>query len=175
MRSSHGAPRGTRPIRAVSAAGLVAVLLFAGCSDDKDDAASTSTSTGVGTATTVRPVDTSFTGQGSGDFCRLITTFTAEQEKVSPTASAAELEAAFEESLTSINQAAEVAPAEIKGDVVAVAESIKAVEQAMSDAGYDVNKVDASALASLQSGTFLNSVTRLGSYLTTVCQTNPGG
>ncbi len=152
----------------------MAVLLFAGCSDD-DDPDSASDTTAGATATTARPVDTSFSGQGSGDFCRLITTFTSEQEKVSPTASAAELEAAFEESLGSINQAVAVAPEEIKGDVVAVAQSVQEIEAAMSAAGYDIEKVDASALASLQSPAFLNSVTRLSSYLTSVCQTPPGG
>ena len=157
----------------LSVSGLIAVLLLAGCSDNKKDSA-TSSSTAVSSPTTTKPVTPSFTGQGSSEFCGLISSFTTGQAKVNPTSSPAELEASFEESLTAIKQAASVAPDEIKADVVAVANSVQEVETAMAQAGFDINKIQPSALATLQSDSFLASVTRLGSYLTTVCKTGTG-
>ncbi|HEX7276553.1 MAG TPA: hypothetical protein VF244_04200 [Acidimicrobiales bacterium] len=152
----------------------MAVLLLAGCSDDDDDSAAPPT-TAAGAPTTVRPVDTSFTGQGGAEFCELLATFTGGQEQLSANASPDELRAAFGESITAINQAAGVAPDEIKADVDTVAASMKSFETAMSNAGYDVTKVNAADLAALQSQAFLSSVTRMGAYLSSVCQRGAGG
>ena len=167
--------RRSRAARLVPAGFLVAALLLAGCSDsDSDDETTTGSSvpTTVAVVTTA-PVDTRFTGEGSGEFCQFITTFTAGSRSVSPTATPAELEASFNESLDAIKKAAEVAPAEIKGDVVAIADTFDEVETAASAAGYDLTKVNPSALGALQSKGFLESVTRLQAYLTNICKT-PG-
>src|SRR5205085_6197094 len=102
----------------VPAACLIAALALAGCSSDsngKNTAAATSTTAAAITSTT-RTVDTRFTGEGSGEFCQFITAFSASQQSVSPTATPASLEAAFRESLDAIDQAVDVAPAEIKPD-----------------------------------------------------------
>ena len=86
-------PRPARVLRralVVPAACLVAVLTLAGCGDDKDDdAGGTTVPTTAATGTTARPVDTRFTGEGSAEFCALITTFTTGQQNVSPTATPA--------------------------------------------------------------------------------------
>jgi hypothetical protein len=163
--------RSVRHTRAVPAACLVALLAFAGCSDSKkDDAASTTTSTSAATtATTARPVNTSFTGEGSAEFCGFIASFTTESQTVSPTATPAELEASFRESLDSLDKAEAVAPAEIKPDVEAIADTFDKVEAAASAAGFDLKKVDASSLLALQSPGFLQSVTRLQAYTTNIC------
>jgi hypothetical protein len=154
--------------RVVPAACLVALLPLAGCSDDKDDGASQS----AVTATTVRPVDTSFTGEGSEEFCRFITTFTEGSQNVSPTASPAELETSFREALTAIDQAVSVAPGEIKGDVVSIADTFERVVTAVSTADFNLERVDATALEALQSEGFLDAVTRLQAYLTSICKTS---
>lgn len=151
--------------RVVPATCLIALLTLVGCSDSDNG---NETSTPTSTASTVRPVDTSFTGEGSAEFCQFIKTFNAGSE-VSPSASPAELEADFNESLAAINQAVTVAPAEIKPDVVAIADSFKTVVTAVSNANFDLTKIDGSALAALQTEGFLDAVTRLQAYLNTYC------
>jgi hypothetical protein len=162
--------RHRRRNRVVPAACLVALLPLTGCSDGKDSDGATPTS--VGGATTARPVDTSFTGEGSEEFCRFITTFTEGSQNVSPTASPAELEASFREALTAIDQAVSVAPGEIKTDVESIANTFEGVVTAVSTAEFNLDRVDASALAALQSEGFLDSVTRLQAYLTSICKTS---
>jgi len=161
-----------RPVhraRAVPAACLVALLPLAGCSDDKKGASVTPTSAATGS--TVRPVDTSFTGEGSAEFCRFITTFTQGSQNISPNATPAELEASFREALAAIDQAVSVAPAEIKGDVVVIADTFENVVTAVSTANFQLDLVDATVLQALQSEAFLDGVTRLQAYLTTICRT----
>ena len=63
---------------------LVAVLPLAACSSAGDDDSRAGTSTSVGPTTTVRPVDTSFTGQGSEQFCQFLATFSAGSQNVGP-------------------------------------------------------------------------------------------
>jgi hypothetical protein len=170
MNPDRPARRRRRRHHVVPAACLVAILPLAGCSDDdKNDGA---TPTSVGTATTARPVDTSFTGEGSEEFCRFITTFTEGSQNVSPTASPAELETSFREALTAIDQAVAVAPGEIKGDVVSIADTFERVVTAVSTADFNLDQVDTSTLEALQSEGFLDSVTRLQAYLTTICRTS---
>jgi hypothetical protein len=159
--------RQRRRNRVVPAACLVALLPLTGCSDDKKNDGATPSS--EGTATTARPVDTSFTGEGSEEFCRFITTFTEGSQNVSPTASAAELETSFREALTAIDQAVSVAPGEIKNDVVSIADTFERVVTAVSTADFNLDRVDASTLEALQSPGFLDAVTRLQAYLTSIC------
>jgi len=162
--------RVVRITRVVPAACLVLVLAMAGCSDSDDDAGGTTNTTSGATATTVRPVDTSFTGQNSGEFCQLITTFTAGSQNLSPSATPADLEASLSEALTAIDKAVSVAPAEIKGDVSAIAGAFQTVVDELAAAGYDISKVNSSVLQALQSPGFLDAVTRLQAYLTNVCK-----
>jgi len=156
-------PRRPRRARFVPVACLVAALPLAGCSDSKKGGGASSPTS------TPTSVDTTFTGQGSAEFCQFITTFTEGSQNVSPTASPAELGASFQEALTAVNQAVAVAPTEIKGDVVALADTFETVVTAVSSAGFDLTKVDASALESLQSESFERAVTRLQSYLVEFC------
>lgn len=152
----------------VPTACLVALLPLIGCSDDdKNDGA---TPTSAGTATTARPVDTSFTGEGSEEFCQFITTFTEGSQNVSPTASPAELETSFREALAAIDQAVSVAPGEIKNDVTSIADTFERVVTAVSTADFNLDRVDTTTLEALQSEGFLDAVTRLQAYLTTICR-----
>ena len=147
--------KSARPVRhrrrraAVPAACLVALLPLAGCSDDKKSDSASST-TAAGSATTARPVDTSFTGEGSEEFCQFIATFT-EGQNVNPSASNAELEASLREALAAIDQAVSVAPGEIKNDVVAIADTFDQVVTALSSAEFDLERVDSTVLEALQS------------------------
>jgi hypothetical protein len=160
------------PVRVFPAACLVAAVFVGGCSDSNgDDSATTASSSPL---TTTRPVDTSFTGQGSEEFCRLIATFTANNQSLGASGSAEDLEGSLRESLGAIDQAAAVAPAEIKNDVVTLESTLEGVVTALSSAGFDVARVDPAALSGLQSEPFVEAVTRLQAYLSTVCKTPAG-
>ena len=162
--------RTVRWTRALPVTCLVACLALAGCSssDDGDSAASSTTVPAVTTST--RTVDTRFTGEGSADFCKFIADFSASQQQVSATATPASLEIAFRDSLTAIDQAVEVAPAEIKPDVVKISETFKSVQTAAAAVNFEVAKMSADAIGVLQDPEFLDSVTRMQAYLTNVCK-----
>ena len=160
--------RTARWTRVIPASCLIAFLALAGCSKSKD-AASTTTTVPAVTSTT-RTVDTRFTGEGSAEFCQFIAAFAASQQDVSATASPVSLEAAFRDSLNAIDQAVGVAPAEIKPDVVKIYDTFKAVQTAAADVGYQVTKMSAASLGTLQDEQFLDSVTRMQAYLTNVCK-----
>lgn len=162
--------RSVRSIPSVVAACLVVSLTLAGCSDSDDDAASTTTTSTVATSTT-RTVDTRFSGEGSGEFCQFLTAFTESQQNVTPSATPASLESAFSGSLAAIEQAATVAPSEIKPDVVAIDTALRTLQAAAADVDYDVSRLSASSLGALQDEGFLDSVTRLQVYLTNFCRT----
>ncbi len=170
-RSAHP----VRSVRTLSCVCLALLLALAGCSDsDGDDPEETTNTTSGATATTVRPVDTSFTGQNSAEFCQLITTFTAGSQELSPAATPDELEASLSEALGAIDEAVAKAPTEIKGDVTAIAGAFKTVVDELGAVDFDISKVDSKVLLALQSDGFLDAVTRLQAYLTNVCKTPAG-
>ena len=152
--------------RAVSALSLIALVAFAGCSDSKkdDDAASP-----AGVSTTVRPVDTSFTGTGSAEFCQSIATFTNESQSITGVSPAESLRLNFEQALVAIDKAAAISPAEIKGDVDITADTLHRLSAAVEAVGFDVSRLDQAALGLLQSEQFLDSASRLQAYFTTIC------
>ena len=157
---------------AVPAACLVACLAFVGCSksDDKGDAVASSSTTAPAVTSTTRFVDTRFTGEDSGEFCKFIADFSVSQQQVSANATAASLEIAFRDSLAAIDQAVEVAPAEIKADAVRIADTFKSVQAAAAAVGFEVTKMSAESVGMLLDQQFLDSVTRMQAYLTNVCK-----
>ncbi|MEA2686409.1 MAG: hypothetical protein QOE93_1604 [Actinomycetota bacterium] len=166
-----GFARLAHPARAVPAICLLALMPLAGCSDsDNDTASTTSTTEAVAPTSTASPVNTTFTGQGSAQFCQYIATYTANSQTQSPTASNAEVEASLREGLTAIDQAVAVAPAEIKADVVTVADTFDALVTAMAAADFDVSRMEAADVEPLQSPAFTSAATRMQAYLTTVCK-----
>lgn len=159
-----------RRARMIPAACLVAVLALAGCSGSDDDESGATTST----PTTVRPVNTSFTGQDSAEFCQYVNTFTTGSQAISPSASPAALQASITEAQTAIDKAVSVAPGEIKGDVEIVATTFKQVTDAVTAAGFDITRMNVEAVAPLQSDAFLDSVTRMQAYLANICGSGGG-
>ncbi len=156
----------------VPAACLVALLTLGGCSDsdDGDDNAAATSTTAPAATTSTRTVDTRFTGEGSAEFCEFITAFTDSQQGVSASAAPEALEAAFAKSLDSIDQAVEVAPPEIKPDVMRISDTFKTVQAAAAAVDFNVTNMSAADLGALQNEQFLDSVTRLQAYLTNVCR-----
>lgn len=148
----------------------VALLVLTGCrSGDGKDQATPTTSAPGGPSTTVRPVDTSFTGLNSAPFCALAKTYNERFANLNTGSSPAQLRAATAEGRTAITQAAAAAPAEIKSDVQTIANTFTTILSELEKVNFDVAKMSPTAVASLQAPEFQASTTRFQAYLRSVC------
>ena len=165
MRSS----RRIRRSRAVAAASFAALVALAGCSDDKEDTASTTTSSLVSPLTTVRPVDTSFTGVGSAEFCAFIPSLLDASQSVPASATPAQIKEGLDTSLAAFDEAVAVAPPDIKDAVVTISDAVRSVASALEAANYDVTKIDPAAAQRLLEDRFSDASVRLKAYLDRYC------
>ena len=162
-------------IRTTLATCALALGMLGGCSsgDGEPDAAPTtaggSATTVAGPATTVRPVDTNFTGQDSAQFCTLAKTYNERFAGVDANATPAQLRTVAQEGRTAIDQTVTAAPAEIKPDVQVVASAFGALFTELERVGFDVSRLSPSAFAALQTPEFQASTTRFQAYLPNVC------
>lgn len=147
------------------ALGVVSVTALAACGGS-DKPATPATSSPL---TTTKPVDTRFSGEGSGDFCDLAKSFNTGFSGITPGASIAQLKVNLQEADTAIHRAVDVAPTEIKGDVGVIADSFTKVVGVIANANYDLTNISPDALATFQSAEFSNSAARLQAYMTSVC------
>ena len=160
------------PIRRTLAACGVALLVLAGCSGgDDDDAAAPTTvpSTAPSTSTTVRPVDTSFTGENSAEFCALARTYTDRFTSVGPNATPAQLRTVAVEGKTAITQAVNAAPAEIKPDVEVISNTFGALLRELERVDFEINRLPPDAVQALQAPEFAQATTRFQAYSRDVC------
>jgi hypothetical protein len=159
--------------RLLATCGLAAALL-AGCSSDDNKATTAPTTAGTtaaaGPTTTVRPVDTSFTGQNSGQFCDLAKTYNDRFAKVGAATTPAQLKTVSQDARNAISQAAAVAPSEIKNDATIVSNGFSSLFTELDKANYDVTKVSPGAFGALQSPEFQTASIRLQAYLANVCR-----
>ena len=158
--------------RTLAACGL-ALLVLAGCSDgdDKDAApAPTTTVAAGGPSTTLRTVDTNFTGQGSAEFCTLARTYNDRFTQIGANATPAQLRTVAREGQTAINQAVNAAPSEIKGDVQVIANAFGGLLTDLETVNYDVTKVTPATFAKLQAPEFATSSQRFQAYMRNVCK-----
>ena len=167
-------PRGIRRSRAVAIASFAALVALAGCSDDKKDAASSTTSSSAAPLTTVRPVDTSFTGVGSAEFCAFIPSLLDASQSVPASATPAQIQQGLETSLAAFDEAVAVAPPDIKDAVVTISDAVKRVASALEAADYDATKIDPAAAQGLLEDRFSDASVRLKAYLDKFC-TPAGG
>lgn len=154
------------------AAGALALLVMAGCSDGDDEKAvdTTAPSTAAsGPVTTVRPVDTSFTGANSAQFCGLARTFSERFSKVTTNPTPAELRTVSREGQAAINQALGAAPAEIKKDVEVIATGFGGLLTELEKVNFEAARLPPSALNALTAPEFAQSSTRFQAYLRNVC------
>ena len=154
-------------IRTTFAICSVAAVLLSGCSSGDDEKEASPATTGA--PTTVRPVDTSFTGQNSTEFCALAKTYRDRSNKVSPGSTPAELRTAAQDGLTAINQVVSAAPAEIKPAVEVVAATLGTVVTELEKVDFDTTKAPPSAFAPLQDPEFQAAAGRFQAYVTQVC------
>ncbi|MGI8807527.1 MAG: hypothetical protein ACR2KK_06745 [Acidimicrobiales bacterium] len=162
-------------IRSRLAACAVALVVLVGCSggdDDTDEAAPTTTSAPGNTVTTVRPVDTRFTGENSAQFCALAKTYNERFTSVGTNPTPAQLRTVAREGQTAINQAVTSAPAEIKKDVEVLAAAFGTFLTELEKANFDVTKLPPTALGQLSAPEFQASSTRFQAYTRTVCGIN---
>lgn len=150
----------------------VALAILSGCSGGGDDKAAPATSAPEATAapTTVRPVDTSFTGQNSSQFCTLAKTYNERFTSVSANPTPAQLRTVAKEGQTAINQAVTAAPAEIKKDVEVIASAFGALLTELEKVNYDAAKLPPAALGQLSAPEFASATTRFQAYLKNVCK-----
>ena len=161
------------------AAGVVAALVLTGCSggDDDNDAASNTTApaaAAAGPTSTVRPVDTSFTGQNSAQFCALARTYSERSTRVAPNATPAELRTLTREGQTAITQAVNAAPSEIKRDVEVISTAFNSLVSELEKVNFEVTRVPPAAFGSLSAPEFTQATTRFQSYVRTVCGVGTG-
>jgi hypothetical protein len=155
------------------AAGAVAFLVMVGCSgdDDKDSATGTTApaATTGGPTTTVRPVDTSFSGQNSAQFCTLAKTYNERFSKVSANPTPAELRTVTREGQTAISQAVSAAPAEIKNDVQVISAAFTTLLGELEKVNFEAARMPPAALSALSAPEFAQSTTRFQAYIRNVC------
>jgi hypothetical protein len=151
----------------------VALLVLAGCSggDDDDDAAPT-TAAPATAPTTVRPVDTSFTGQNSAQFCGLARTYNERFTSVGTNPTPTQLRTVAREGQTAITQAVSAAPAEIKTDVEVLARTFGALLTELEKVNFEVTRLPPAAVQSLSAPEFQQSTTRFQAYIRSVCGIN---
>lgn len=153
--------------------GAALLVALTGCSSGSKSPKSSPTTaspTASGPTTTLRPVDTSFTGQGSAAFCNLAKTYSDQSKTLSTATTPTQLRTTLRDGRAAIDQAVSAAPAEIKSDVAVLAAAFGDVVDAFDKAGYDPNKVPATALAKLQAPEFQTATIRLQAYLRTICK-----
>jgi hypothetical protein len=160
----------TRSVRILAACGLALVVL-GGCSSDDPKPSATPTTLGGGPTTTVRPVDTSFTGANSAQFCALAKTYIDRSSNLGAGATSAQLRTASQDARTAITQAAAAAPAEIKNDAQTVSNAFVALFTELERANFDPTKLSPTALAPLQTPELATATTRFQAYLHQVCGT----
>ena len=160
----------TRIRTTLAICGLAAALLSS-CSSggDKKEASPTTTAGSGGPATTVGPVDTSFTGENSAEFCALAKTYNDRAGTVGPGSTPAQIRTGAQEGLTAINDAVSAAPAEIKPDVEVVAGAFGTMVAELEKVGFDTTKAPPSAFTPLQAPEFQASTARFQAYMTQVC------
>lgn len=151
----------------------VAIVVIGACSggDDGGDAASNTTSPTVasGPTTTVRPVDTSFTGQNSTQFCTLARTYSERFSRFSGNPTPSELRTLTREGQQAINQAVNAAPAEIKRDVEIISGGFTTLVAELEKVNFEAARLPPAAFASLSAPEFAQATTRFQSYSRTVC------
>lgn len=155
--------------RLLCALGLTATLCLAGCaSDGSHDAPGNAA--GPTTPSTLT-VDTAFTGADSAKFCTLIRSFNDDSGRIAPAANdPIALRDLFRRSATSVQQAAAVAPPEVKDDVGVLAKVYADFLTALESVDFNLTKLPPAALASLSTPDTMRASARISAYTTNICK-----
>ena len=159
---------GARPA-AVATLGAVLVLLAACSSGSQGSQAKGQATTSVagGDTAAAGTPNTSFTGAGSSEYCRLSRDYAASAKKFAVPTNAAELRQVFEDAAKDIKAVLAVAPPEIKADVQTLANGLASIMTVMEAANYDEERFAATP-PSLPPN-FDAASTRIDAYTRNVC------
>jgi hypothetical protein len=144
------------------------MIVVAGCSGDDGAAQDASNRSGRPT-TTLRPVDTSFTGQNSAEFCTLSRTYSDRSNRFGANPTPAQLRTVTREGQTAITQAVDAAPTEIKDDVKAIARTFTTFFNELEKVDFEADRLPPAALEPLQTPEFQQATIRFQAYIRTVC------
>lgn len=163
-------------------AGLaLGLMVLAGCGDDDaGDAQATTSTTSTTTASTASTSTTAsddagsgeaFTGADSEAFCSVARS--APLDALQGAGQGADLEAAFDEVLSSFEQLEEVAPEEIDDDITVVRQAWADLREPLAAADWNPLAVDPAALSGRVEQN--EAADRLDAYLLEVCDLEPAG
>lgn len=156
--------------------GVVGAALLVACSDGNDgpggeSAARTTVVGGQVTSTTLIPVDTSFTGEGADEYCRLASDYAVASKQLMGQGGAnPDLKQLFRDAAESITQAVGLAPPEIQSDATIVARDFGALISGLENVDYDFTRVPPDVIARLQSAEYKMASTRIEAYSKNVCR-----
>ena len=149
---------------------VLALVLLGACSDSGDSPAPSTSTSANPPATTTRPVDTSFTGQGSAPFCSLAKMFNDRFANLATPTTPAQARANLRDAQAALTQAIDIAPGEIQPDLTVIAAGVAELTAALERVNYDAARLEPTGLAKLQEPAFVTSSVRLQAYLRNVCR-----
>jgi hypothetical protein len=163
-------------IKSLLAVAIFVALGATACgSSSKSGSGTSTTAPGSSGGSTSSPAGGSTTtiklsGSGSSDFCNLARADDKAFSNFNPTgSSAADLKKQFENLGPALQQAADKAPSEIKGDFETFVNAFKPYLQALADANYDFTKIQPSSVAGLESPKVQAASDHIEQYFTQVC------
>lgn len=147
------------------------LVAFGACSSDK--ATNGKADAPAATATTARAaatatVDTTFTGRGSEEYCKLSSSYKQAADQLTPT-SDAQVRQLVQDAARDMKAAVAVAPAEIKSDVQTVANSFDALVNGLVSVNFDYTRLPPELIASFMSEELRRASTRVAAYARDVC------
>ena len=116
-------------------------------------------------------VDTTFTGQGSADFCQKYRTYAEGFNRLGEGSTPA-LRALYANAAQAAKEAVDVAPDEIRADARVVADIFSSLVTALEGVNYDFTRLPQEFVAKFMSTELETASTRLEAYGRNVCRVN---
>ncbi len=159
-------------VKSLFAVAILVALGATACGSSSKTSTGTATSapgstspSGGGSTTTIK-----LKGSSSSDFCDLARADDKAFSNVNPTGlSTSDLKKQFENLGPALQQAADKAPKEIKGDFQTFINAFKPYLQALADANYDFTKIKPSSVTGLESPAVRAASNHIEQYFTQVC------
>lgn len=143
-------------------------LTLGACSGGSDDGGDRSSPT---TARDAAPttVDTTFSGQGSEQFCSQIRAYADGTRQLSE-AQAFDVRLIYTEAARAVSESAAIAPPEIRRDVEVVAEAFSTLVTELEAVNYDFERLPAPVALRFMSEELTTATARVEAYSRSVCR-----
>jgi len=122
--------------RVLSILAVAALVTLAACGDDEKESASTTT---AGPVTTAGQTVTSFTGEGSKEFCDHLRAVFTRVQQTGSAATPEERNKVLRDAAPDVRQAGSLAPAEIKADVAVLVAAYEKLLTTLDQSEPDFN------------------------------------